>query len=429
MKLKTRVLMYAVTLILALSCSQPAFAVSTFTVLSSGNGDFELQGEALESVAALDITITYDTVTLSNPKVTAGSFLSGALTAVNTNVAGSVRIGIITTSALQGSGILAKLDFDQVGNSPGRIIAVKASIANSSGTPLPVLAMFVNPSSDSAVVETTSADKGTQSNTSASSASAPAPTSGTASSAGQQVVIVGLVPSGESAGTKIAEPPAAPDALPEPVKEPVKEIEMVPQRTATSAPDVEKPVTPISQDKKIYTQKSVLELFREYKGERSMKAFMALFDRDPLIGFTQTPAIGLSDGKATVKISFIAIPSGKSAPAIKVKDATVISLKKDTDNTNTWIAELRPDMKDLSAVLIVPQEKTNMEFPIIASPKIAVDLDKSGKVTEADFKLFLSDRGTVKKPKFDLNGDGKRDFVDDYIFTANYIVKKPARNK
>jgi len=66
---------------------------------------------------------------------------------------------------------------------------------------------------------------------------------------------------------------------------------------------------------------------------------------------------------------------------------------------------------------------------IVVAPKAAVDLDRSGSVTEADFKLFLSDRGTAKKTKFDLNGDGKRDFVDEYIFTANYLVNKPAMIK
>lgn len=77
----------------------------------------------------------------------------------------------------------------------------------------------------------------------------------------------------------------------------------------------------------------------------------------------------------------------------------------------------------MSATLFVSYKKVMIEFPIIVAPKAVVDLDKSRKVTEADFKLFLRDRGSAKKPKFDLNGDGKRDFVDDYIFTANYLVK------
>ena len=108
---------------------------------------------------------------------------------------------------------------------------------------------------------------------------------------------------------------------------------------------------------------------------------------------------------------------------VKVEDATLLSLKTDPASTNTWIAELRPVKKAMSATLFVSFKKVMIEFPIIVAPKAVVDMDKSGTVTEADFKLFLRDRGSAKKPKFDLNGDGKRDFVDDYIFTANYLVK------
>ena len=56
-------------------------------------------------------------------------------------------------------------------------------------------------------------------------------------------------------------------------------------------------------------------------------------------------------------------------------------------------------------------------------PKVNVDMDKSGKLTEADFMLFLKERGDVKNPKGDLNGDGKRDYQDDYIFAGNYILQ------
>jgi hypothetical protein len=56
--------------------------------------------------------------------------------------------------------------------------------------------------------------------------------------------------------------------------------------------------------------------------------------------------------------------------------------------------------------------------------KTDIALSKRGAVTEEDFKLFLKDRGTLKSPKYDLNGDGKRDYLDDYIFTANYIVAR-----
>jgi hypothetical protein len=57
------------------------------------------------------------------------------------------------------------------------------------------------------------------------------------------------------------------------------------------------------------------------------------------------------------------------------------------------------------------------------APPAGIDLDGSGKVNEADFTLFLKERGAENAPRFDLNGDGARNYLDDYIFTANFIVQ------
>lgn len=64
------------------------------------------------------------------------------------------------------------------------------------------------------------------------------------------------------------------------------------------------------------------------------------------------------------------------------------------------------------------------EIPLTVAPAIPAEskIGKKGKLTEADFILFLKERGTEKAPRFDLNGDGKRDYLDDYIFTANFIA-------
>jgi len=410
MKIKASSLICVLTLALTLFYSQPVCAASTLSLLSSGDGGFSLQGVGMENVAALDVTINYETSTLSNPRVMPGVFISGALMQVNPNVPGTVRMLIITTSPIKGDGTIATLAFDQTGNSPGRIIAINASVANINGDPLPVLAQIVNSPNETEPSSITPSNAGTRSDTGA----VPAPS-------GQQGMIVGIVPSGASAGSKIEEPSAAPEVSPEPVKE----LEVVSQETASRAPGTEQEKSPSKQEKNIYSQKSVLERFGIYTGARSAKALTELFNQEPLIGFRQVAPVVLSDGKALVKISFIAMTTGKKKPDVKVSGATLLSLKKDTDNTNTWIAELRPDKKAVSATLAVSQEKVNMEFPIVVAPAATVDLDKSGSVTEADFMLFLRDRGTAKNPKFDLNGDGKRDFVDEYVFTANYIIKKP----
>lgn len=411
--------MCVLTIALTLFYSQLLYAASTLSLSSSGNGGFVLQGEGMENVASLDITIIYDTATLANPRVTSGGLISGALMQVNPNVPGTVRMGIITISPIKGTGAIATLAFDQVGNSPGKIIAIKASITNSNGKPLPVQAQIVNPPDEPVSASTTLSNTATQSGTTASPAAA-------IPDVGRQILIPGgIVPSNDSAATAKKETSPAPEAMPEPAKENV----VISQETVSYATGTAQSAKPSDQNKKISIQKNVLERFREYKGEQSVKALTELFNQEPLIGFRQDPLIVLSDGKATVKISFIAMPNAKKIPDVKVTGAALLSLKKDPDYTNTWIAELRPDKKIVSATLVVSQEKANMEFPIVVAPEANVDLDKSGEVTEADFKLYLLDRGTTNKPRFDLNNDGKRDFVDDYIFTANYLVQKQSEAK
>lgn len=216
--------------------------------------------------------------------------------------------------------------------------------------------------------------------------------------------------------------------MPEPIKElTVKEPEMISQASVSSSPKTEQSDLPTVQDKTTYTQNSVLKNFHKYKGERSVKAFIALFDQEPLIGFRQDPPIALSDGKAMVKISFIAMPSGNATPEVKLKGATLISLKKDPDNTNTWIAEVRPDKGTCTATLTVPQGTITMVFPIVVALKAVAEPGKPDMLTKEQFEMFLRDRSMAQKPQYDMNGDGKIDYLDDYIVTANYLVKNPQR--
>jgi hypothetical protein len=335
--------------------------------------------------------------------------------AVNPNGPATMRMVIITTSPINGDGTIVTLAFDQVGNSPGRIIAIKASIANINGNPLPVQARIINPLNEPVSASTATSNAVPQLGAAAS------PEALKPNGERQIMINGGVVPAVDSAASATKGPSPAPEATPGPVKENV----VVSQETISYATRTVPSAQPTGQNKLIYSQKSVLERFRIYKGERSPKTLIELFNQEPLIGFRQDPPIVLSDGKATVKISFIAMPAGKKNPDVKVTGVTLLSLTKDPENTNTWIAELRPDKKAVSATLVVSQEKVNMEFPIAVSPEANVDLDKSGTVTDADFMVFLRDRGPAQKPQYDLNGDGKRDYVDDYIFTANYIVKKP----
>jgi len=408
--------------------SYPAAAASNLTLLSTGEGGYSLQGAGVEGVAALDITIAYDTSTLANPTIVSGPMVTGSLSAVNTNVPGVVRMVIITTTPIIGSGTIANLTFSRTGAASGTILSLVINAANLQGTKLPVLSQIIN-ASDAASANATQQDQPSTTTSTAASSQEPASTGTTTSGAasGPRLLIAGIAPSPGVPVTK-----NDPDGKTmEPTVEPDKKQELRTLGTDTMPPTVttEKASADNTKKEPIYTEKSVLELFRDLRGERSMKAFLALFKRERMVGFRQEPAIVLSDGKGVANITFIALAPAGRVPDVKPRNATLVAINKDPDNTNTWTAIIRPDKGASSATLAVAQDRISMLFPITVAPRVNVDLDRSGNVNEADFNVFMKERGTTAKPKHDLNKDGRRDAIDDYIFTANYIVATSGKDR
>ena len=172
---------------------------------------------------------------------------------------------------------------------------------------------------------------------------------------------------------------------------------------------------------------SVLERFRLFQGERTIGNLTALFDRPKTAFFTQSPPIAIADGNAVVKL-VVSKVSGERAPNFAFNSARYVSLTRTDDGE--WEVEVRPDAGAVKASVSMLSNGSVQELPLTVAPKAEVNLTKASKVSEADFLLFLKETGTAAAPKFDLNGDGKRDYLDDYIFTANYLLRmEEAANK
>ena len=75
----------------------------------TGDGVYAVQGIGLSGVSGLDITVTYDSSTLGNPRVVQGNLLANAVFVANPNVPGVIRIGALSTSGFSGSGVLAAI--------------------------------------------------------------------------------------------------------------------------------------------------------------------------------------------------------------------------------------------------------------------------------------------------------------------------------
>jgi hypothetical protein len=177
-------------------------------------------------------------------------------------------------------------------------------------------------------------------------------------------------------------------------------------------------------EKKYPPIKSVLERFRLFQGEKGPKALMALFNETPE-GIRQEPPVALTDGDTRVKVIIERPSSGKDAPNFALKGAKLESLKM--EGNAAWVVEVLPNKGVYEATVTMLRDGTLTVIPLTVAPPLSAagKIGEGGKLTEADFNLFLNERGTEKAPRFDQNGDGKRDYIDDYIFTANFIVKTP----
>ncbi len=408
-----------IAVIYAVFFPQFAHAVSAIAVSPSSDGNFVLQGVGIENAAALEIILQYDSTSLSNPRVVQGGLIAGALMAVNPNVPGILRIAIIRTTPITGNGAIALLSFDRKGSSVGNILSMNVRLADIAGGPLPALVRIVNSPDPTPTTSTSSQNQGTGPIT---GAQADAGGSSTPATIPSVIMVTGSRERSDD-DNSVSDASRARKEVAQPVIPEIDQEQGMQAKTADKTPtrkDLSSETREAGQ--KIYTHKSVLDHFREFNGDRTPASFIALFKRDSLIGFRQYPPVALSDGKTMVRVTFISTPGNKIPADVAVMGARLVSMTTDPDNTNTWIVELSPEKGTLKASVAVSQEGMKMVFPLTIAPKVGVDLIKSGEATEADFKLFLKKRDMGNASHYDLNGDGKRDYLDDYIFTANYLT-------
>jgi hypothetical protein len=220
-------------------------------------------------------------------------------------------------------------------------------------------------------------------------------------------------PEVRSAATSSPEQPA-PDER-KPVAEAIAPAEAA--KDASGEKMIAKAVEP--EKKKIMAYPGVVERFRDFKGEKTPGALMALFETQ---GNTvkQDPPIVLSNGKDTLKI--VLELTGNN---FLLDGVSLVSLKN--KEKNFWILELLPDSGTYEATVSVPRDDKLYVIPLTVAPR--VDISAAKKPAEADFKRYLQETGTAKAPGFDLNKDGRRDYIDDFIFTANYLLQQEGTAK
>jgi hypothetical protein len=169
-------------------------------------------------------------------------------------------------------------------------------------------------------------------------------------------------------------------------------------------------------DMSMKAEKSVLQRFREFKGERGLKAFVALFERGPRDTLVQEPPVALSDGKNPVGIRLEMQQKGGGAPNIALSDAKLVHLWKEGEKG--WVITALPNEGTWNARLIVEMDEKRIEFPLVVAPPVKIDKGINERNFVAELDRFISDRVGVDKEE----NDPFRLILYEYFFTANYLA-------
>jgi len=412
---------------LLLTGAQPALAAAV-SVAPSGNGVFIISGSGMDTVAGIDLLVNYDTALLGAPTVNQGNLLSGALMVANTNNPGAIKIAAVSTSHLPASGQIAMVSFG-THTGTGKV-SVAASMINAKG-------VLVSGSGNSTAADfQTAASPATgfiktagipfNNQGADTTVNTPAAVTSSSTTASGQTYLGTVTMPGDAppkSDPKPTEPASPPPAATEPASphpaaaEPAvaRQSEQPVEVKAVPAPQKTEPV-------KMTVYKSSAEQFSTYKGEKSPGALIALLGKQVAPDIRQEPAFVLSDGRTTVKILAEVKDTGDKAPNFALLGARLVSLTIDNSSA-AWVVEALPQAGVQQANLTILTDSAIIEYPLTLAPPVA-----TVSAAEADFIAFLKDSGATP-PRQDLNGDGRHDHLDDFIYTVNYLSRKGAAGR
>lgn len=385
---------------------------AALTVSGDGGTAYTVTGSGLENIGAIDLTLNYDASSLGTPAISKGSLISDAMMAANANNPGSISIAIISTKAISGSGQIVAITFASR-NGSGGITSCSGTLTDSSGKP--VSGPCTVAAGSVGTIPTVPGIPFSTAPTVAPAATPPPVTAGIPA-ATPSVVPVDPGTQNTTAGDRVT-------IDTKPVDAPVPAVQHTepPVSAAVIPPVEEKKIVelPKPRELQMISPKAALESFRTYQGEKSPAILAALMTREIMPNIHQVPAVILSDGTTTVKILVKLASGDKESPNFALNGARLVTLGKD-ETAATWVIEALPQKNILQASLTILAGSEVIEYPLTLAPPVP-DISPE----EILFSVFLKDSGVVP-PRRDLNGDGRHDYLDDYIYTANYLKLKGA---
>ena len=165
-----------------------------------------------------------------------------------------------------------------------------------------------------------------------------------------------------------------------------------------------------------------LDTIAAYRGEKNPAILVALVSRNRSPVMRQRPVVALSDGISTVAVTAQLGPGDGTAPNFAVSGAKLVSMSRLSGVPHGWAIQLLPDANTMKATLTILNGAELIIFPLTLAPSVPA-ISRS----ETVFRAFLADSGATP-PKHDLNGDGRHDYLDDYIYTVNYVNRNNPEN-
>jgi hypothetical protein len=169
-------------------------------------------------------------------------------------------------------------------------------------------------------------------------------------------------------------------------------------------------------------EQSVLQRFKEFRGERSLKAFVALFERSPGDMLVQEPPVILSDGKTPVRITLALQPKGGGEPNFALSDAKLVHLGKESEKG--WVITALPKEGTWSASLIMNTDEGIIEYPLVVAPPVQIQKGITERTFVAELDRMISAQVGGGKGEH----EPLRNILYEYVFTANYLASPGGRS-
>ncbi len=415
---RIRFLMVLMVLTVILTTTASCWGAPLLTLAGRGNGLYEVLAQGVEDVRDITLILTYDPETLSEPRIKQRGLAFGAMMTPDFSVPGLIRVGITSNSpqGIKGSGSVAMLSFNTATRNAGKVLSFSATLTSVKGEGIPLTKPQIladdkgrfqgnpfPPNSD----EPAGAITGTLGGTGTPLPVAPL-RQASASTSGP---LGGGAPTAETAAPTESRPP-----VPEMQREAAELLLESPLPVVPSLGRVEgvKPLE--SCEGALSGARSILSLFREYTGPgTTIQGLTALFSSAAYPGFRQEPPIALADGSTKISVYLTPQVPASQSPNFALMGAKQVSLKR---SGNEYLLELIPGAGALEASITLVSQGRVTEYPLVVAPLLTPGMTKEKVGDEAAFTRYLAE---YAQGRGDLNSDGRTDYRDLYVYTANYL--------